>query len=301
MNLHQLSLDDFALFDRVAALGSLSAVARERDAPVSQISRALSRMEGACGVRLLHRSTHGLSLTPEGETLREHAQHLLHSADTLQDELAASRRQVRGLVRVAVSPVLAQYQLIASLPGLAQQHPQLHIDLRVSDALVDMVHEGIDIAIRTGVISDTLVARQLAVHRRRLYAAPDYLKRQGTPKTPQDLAQHRLISNSLATSLNHWPFLVGGQVQHHDAQGHYRADSTNMTTSMVLAGLGIGRINDLVAEPLVRQGRLRRVLERFIDAEPVPVYAVMLPERHRAPRVRACIDYWVQWFGTIDA
>ena len=299
--MQQLTLDDFALFTRVAALGSLSAAARERDAPVSQVSRALSRMEAQVGARLLHRSTHGLSLTPEGDTLREHALQLLATGAALADDLARSSAEIGGTVRVALSAAMADYVIAPSLAGLAQRHPRLSIDLRVSDALVDMVHDGVDLAIRTGVVADTLVARPLSEHSRRLYASPAYLRRRGKPRTPADLAQHSLITNSMASSFNVWPFIVDGKPWRLEPQGQYRCESSSVMIRMALEGLGITRGNDLIVAPLVQQGLLVTVLDKFVDHQPIPINAVLLPERQRAPRVRACVDYWLQWFGTMAA
>jgi DNA-binding transcriptional LysR family regulator len=299
--MQQLSLDDFALFTRVAALGSLSAVARERDVPVSQISRTLSRMEQHTGVRLLHRSTHGLSLTPEGDTLREHALQLLATGNALADDLARSSAEIGGTVRVALSAAMADYLIAPSLQGLAQRHPRLALDLRVSDAAVDMVHDGIDLAIRTGPVADTLVARQLCTHGRRLYCAPAYVRRKGRPRTPADLAQHSLITSSASSGFNVWPFTIKGQASRYEPQGQYRCESSSVMIRLALEGLGITRANDLIVAPLVRQGLLVPVLEKYVHHEPIPINAVMLPERQRAARVRACVDYWLGWFGTMAA
>ena len=163
----KLDLDDAALFLRVAELGSLSAVARERDMPVSQVSRTLVRLEARCGARLMHRSTHGLSLTDEGDTFAAHARRLL---DT-RDELAAAFRHKRagpsGWVRLSVSPGLAQSVIVPSLPSLYEAHPQLQVEVLADDRMSDMAREGVDIAIRTGSPQgDNLVARQIAEHGR---------------------------------------------------------------------------------------------------------------------------------------
>src|SRR4051812_26303929 len=143
--MRDLQFDDMHLFARVAELGTLSAVARERDVPVSQVSRTLSRIEKACGARLIHRSTHGLSLTPEGQTFREYCARMMGTLDELEGEFASGAGEVRGLVRVAASTVVAQYQLVPSLPGLGARHPRLRVELEVGDRLTDMAREGIDI------------------------------------------------------------------------------------------------------------------------------------------------------------
>ena len=131
-------LDDLALFARIAALGSLSAAARERDIPVSQVTRALARLETACGARLMHRSTHGLSLTDEGDTLLARGQDMLNTAEVLGAELQLRQGQPSGWVRVGVSASVAEAVIAPSLPGLYALYPQLHIDIVVDDRLADM-------------------------------------------------------------------------------------------------------------------------------------------------------------------
>ncbi len=313
----QLNLTDAALFIRVAELGTLSAAARERNEPVSQISRAVARMESALGVRLLHRSTHGLSLTDEGDTFLAHARRMLDIAAEMDSELSGKLAGPSGTVRVAVSPILAQMVIAASLPALYERYPQLRIDIAADDRPVDLARDGIDIAIRAGVdVMDTLVAKQIGMHSRNLYASPAYLNQFGIPATPSDLAAHRLITNSASQSLNRWPFSTSettapgttapGSGKKSDTvfmhvKGHTRADNTAVILSLVLADVGIGRLNDLLASPLVARGQLVQVLGKYTTDERIPVYAVTLKERHRLPKIRACIEYWEECFTKLRA
>lgn len=299
-----LALDDLKLFARVAALGTLSAVARERDVPVSQVSRALVRLETTCGARLIHRSTHGLALTAEGVTFLDYCQRIAGTLDELEADFATKAREASGLVRVAASTVVAQYLLLPSLAGLNERHPRLRIDLEVSDRLVDMARDGIDIAIRTApavghtaALSDTMVARQIGTLGRALYAAPAYAARRGLPTHPTELHRHPLIANSAATQLNQWPFVVDGEPMKLPIEGFWRTNDTGLAANMVLEGLGIGRLSTLVAEPLVRQQRLVPVLPGFVDPQTVPIYAVTAGARQRLPKIKACIDYWAGWIG----
>jgi DNA-binding transcriptional LysR family regulator len=321
----QLNLADAALFVRVAELGTLSAAARERNEPVSQVSRAIVRMEGAFGVRLLHRTTHGLSLTDEGDTFLAHARRMLDIAAEMESELSGKLAAPRGLVRVSVSPILAHLVIVPSLPKLYERYPELQIEIAADDRTADLARDGIDIAIRAGVDNlDTLVVRQIGVHGRNLYAAPSYLEKFGTPAHPSDLAAHRLIANSASQSLNRWPFrkstldafdskaknsaaaflpkAQGRPTSRHSkadillVKGHTRADSTAIVAALALEGVGIARLNELLVSPLVRRGLLQQVLGDYTEDEPVIIYAAMLQERHRLPKVRACIDYWQETF-----
>src|SRR3990167_6833449 len=275
----QLHLDDVALFTRIAKLGTLSAAARERNVPVSQVTRALTRLEAACGVRLLHRTTHGLRLP---DTTAE-----------LDSELSGKLSGPSGWVRISVSPLMAECVIAPSLAGLYQRWPLLHIDINADDRIADMARDGIDVAIRTGTpASDTLVARQIGEYGRTLYAAPSYLTRCGTPQHPDDLARHHLIANSASPGLNRWSRT--GQPGF-NVPGHTRADNTALLLSLVVQGVGISRLHDLMAAPWVRSGALVPLLQDHFRSPRIPIYAVMLQERHRLPKVRACIDYWAEW------
>lgn len=284
-------LDDLALFVRIAALGSLSAAARERDIPVSQVTRALQRLEAACGVRLMHRTTHGLSLTDEGDTLLAHGQDMLGKTDVLQADLQVRKGLPSGWVRVGVSASVAEAVIAPSLAGLYALYPDLHIDIVVDDRLADMARDGIDIAIRTAdVHNDNLVARQIGTASRTLYASPAYLARHGTPQTADELAQHRLIGNSKAPTMNQWqrqdgegPWVVRGQSL---------TDNSAILLAMVRHGAGIARLFDFVARPWVQTGELVPLLRGGFDVSDIPIYAVMLPQRQRLPKIRACVDYW---------
>lgn len=301
----KLDSDDAALFLRVAELGSLSAVARERHAPVSLVSRTLARLEERCGVRLMHRTTHGLSLTDEGDTFAAHARRMLCTRDELADALQHKRAGPSGWVRVSVSPVLAETLIVPGLPSLYEAYPQLQIEVLADDRICDMARDGVDVAVRTGVVpGDNQVARQIGEHGRRLCASPDYLARFGTPQSPDELAAHRLVTSSVSPWLNRWPWAAHVGEPEGSAylpKGHTRTDNSAVLLSLALRGLGIARLNDLVSRPYMARGELVPVLDEWFDRSCIPVYAVMLRERHRLPKLRACIDHWAQWLSQAAA
>jgi DNA-binding transcriptional LysR family regulator len=295
----QLRLDDLALFARIAELGTLSAAARERNIPVSQVTRSLSRLEATCGARLLHRNTHGLSLTDEGDTMLAYGRRLLETTAELSGEISGKLAGPSGWVRVSVSLVVAETVIAPSLAGLYERHPQLHVDLTVDDRVVDLAREGIDIAMRTGELVDpNLVARKIGHFGRTVVASPRYLERFGTPRAVADLDQHRLIAYTANPQMNSWP-LRPGRVYH--ARGHTRSDNIILTLALVRQGTGIGRVMDLLAAPLIQRGELVPLLQDQIDNQRVPIHVLMLQERHRLPKIRACIDYWAEWLSGIQA
>lgn len=302
-----LALDDLLLFTRMADLGSLSAAARERDAPVSQVTRALKRLEAGCGVRLLHRNTHGLHPTDEGDTFLAYARRMLDSTAELAADIQGKQSRPSGWLRVSVSALLAQCVMAPSAHGLYQRYPDLRLDIHADDRMADLARDGIDIALRTGnPHNDTLVARQIGTHGRTLYAAPAYLAQFGTPTTLADLAQHRLVASSASPALNRWA-LAGTARRHRmngngdsardalQVHGHTRTDNSALHLNLVLHGVGMAQLNDLMVQPLVRAGQLVPLLQGAFSAERVPIYAVTLQSRQRLPKIRACIDYWAEW------
>ncbi|MCB1994364.1 MAG: LysR family transcriptional regulator [Burkholderiaceae bacterium] len=294
-----MHLDDIALFVRIVELGTLSAAARERNVPVSQVTRALTRLEQAAGVRLLHRSTHGLSLTDEGDTFLAHARRLGDTAAELQGALSGRRDGPSGWVRVSVSAIVAEAVIVPSMPSLYARHPQLQLDIAVEDRLVDMARDGIDVAIRTGTpASETLVARRIGQFSRALYAAPAYADRHGLPDRADALPAHRLVGNSAIAAQNQWLTSTADADQALPMRAHTRTDNSAVVLSLVLAGVGIGRLMDIVARPLVAAGQLLPVLPVTTPVAPTPVYAVMLRERQRLPKLRACIDHWAGWLSS---
>jgi DNA-binding transcriptional LysR family regulator len=291
------SLQDFYLFVQLADVLSVAAVARERNEHPSQISRTLSRMEAQCGLRLFHRTTHGLSLTDDGSIFLEHAKTISRHATLLADDLALRGNRVSGLVRISAPCILAEYVLIPKLRELIDCHPELNVGLHISDRVVDMSTEGIDIAIRAGVSPrDTHVARKLGSHRRALYASPGYLALRGTPRSPADLEHHDLIANAAVSSHNQWPFDSEGEGSTLPVAGRVLADNTSAIVSLMRVDMGIGRINKVIGEELVERGVLRQILEDYEDPTEFDIAAVTLAPRNRVPKIGVCLDFLAECF-----
>lgn len=290
--MENLTLDDFALFAQIATAQSFSTVARERNVAPSHVSRGMAKIEAACGLRLAHRTTHSLSLTEEGEMFLEHARRILDEATQLSDGFGGRSLHIGGTVRISVSQLLAEYVLIPKLHLLGAQCPGLTVALQVEDRVVDMADESIDIAIRAGVDpAQASVARTLGSHGRALYASPIYLQTHGTPTTLQDLAAHRFISNAATQSHNQWDFRVNGEPTVLTMKGQVQVNSSASVVSLALYGAGIARINDVVGQCLVDQGRLVPVLPQLVERGSHPIFAVILSTRHRAPKMLATMDF----------
>jgi len=299
MSMTEFTLQDFYLFVRLAESLSVAAVARERNEHPSQVSRALSRMEAECGLRLFHRSTHGLSLTDDGRIFLEHAKTISHNATALADDLASRSDRASGLVRISAPCILAEYVLIPHLRELVDRHADLNVSLHISDKQVDMSTEGIDIAVRAGIPPrDTHVARKLGSHRRALYASPAYLAKRGIPRSPQELAHHDLIANAAVTSHNQWPFDDDQALSTVPVTGRILADNTSSIVSLMRANLGIGRINKVIGKELAARGILTQVLEDYEDTTEFDISAVTLAPRNRVPKISVCLDFLSECFRT---
>ena len=293
-----LAIADFELVVQLAEHLSVAAVARERDAPASQVSRALTRIEAACGLRLFHRTTHGISLTADGHTFVEHASQILNDARSLSDHLATRTSSAAGAIKISVSSLLAEQVLIPKLSQLLATYPDLLVSLNITDRLVDMAVEGIDIAIRAGVPPrDTYVARRLGSHTRQLYAAPSYLQGRPLPVSVADLSEHRLISNTVVPQHNQWQFAGDAKPCLLRVKGHTQADNTAAVLSLALAGLGIARLNSVIAQPLVERGALVGLMPELSDSTRYEIHAVTLSSRNSAPKIRLTMRWLEDCFA----
>ncbi len=290
--------DDLALLIRVAELGSFSAVARERALPTSSVSRAIQRLEKVWQVRLLRRSTHGLSVTPEGSLAIELGRQSLATLRELGERLAQPAQEVSGTVRLALSAAFAESIVVPALPRLAERHPALCIELVAEDQPTNLSAAGVDLALRAGkVVDEDLVARPIGHFRRGLYCSVDYARRRGMPRRPEALVEHDLIGHMVARNLNRFLLNIDGKVEAWEIRGRYGANTTALICQMVLQGLGIGNLTDLVMQPLVRAGRAVEVLSDWRDPTEYPIYAAYFPDRQRLPRVEAVIAFFQEALG----
>jgi DNA-binding transcriptional LysR family regulator len=296
--MEHLSFDDLRLFARMAALGSLSAVARERLVSVAKLSRALDRMEQACGTPLFQRTRQGLSLTVEGDVFLRGCADADRMLEGLRAGLSVADTDVQGRLVVSASASLAEHWVVPSLPALHRAHPRLRLDVRVDDRVIDLGHEGVDVAIRAGAITHgALVARRLGRIATGLYASPVYLAAHGNPTCSGQLAQHQLLANCSHPSLNRW-VLAAGSVVH--ADGPLRASTTSVLLAMAVQGLGVARLPCRMANEAMASGRLVPVLASECVTGSVPVHAVYSPALRQVPRLRVCVDHWVRCFAHMD-
>ncbi|MEM5430836.1 LysR family transcriptional regulator [Cupriavidus oxalaticus] len=292
-------IGDIGLFLRVLDLGSISAAARSLDLSVAVASQRLQRLERDLGVRLLHRTTRRLHATPEGAVLAGQGRALVDDLEALGASLRQAGTGISGTLRVTTSSSFGRLYVSPLLPRFLEQHPGLSVSVNLTDNVLDLVSAGFDLAIRIGALDDsTLVARRLAINRRVLCAAPDYLRRRGTPRTPHDLARHDcLVLVGSQGRQDVWKLGdgQGGEIAVR-VRGRIEANTGELLSDAALAGFGIALHSTWHVGGELRAGRLVQVLPDFPMAD-TGIYAVMPQRRLVPPRVRAFVDYLAQAYG----
>lgn len=287
--------DDMRAFVKVVEGRSFWAAAAELGCTPSAVSKLVSRLENRLGVRLLHRTTRRLGLTPEGETYYMRAREILGAIDEAENEVSRAANVPRGRLRVTCGKGIALYALTPTLPDFLAQYPQVELDIAVSDRVVDLISAKADVAIRVGPLADpSLVARRLAEIDRRIFASPAYLARRGTPRRHTDIRDHDCIIWAGGSGLDRWHFRDGNAVRTVQVQGRTKVDDAEVALRLAVAGCGLVRIADIMTEQAVRDGLLVPVLADTHVVEPVPMTAVYPHGRQRMTKVRVFVDFLVQ-------
>jgi len=290
-----MSIDRLTLwrtYVRVIETGSFSAVARELGTSQPRVSKQIAALESQLGVRLIRRSTRKLSMTQEGERLYVEARRIVEEVSEVESHLKGAG-QPQGSLRIACPPVFAQLKLLPLAASFMQQYPQLTLEFSVYDRFVDLVEDGIDLAIRIGELADTgLHARRLGTARRICVASPKYLREFGTPKTPADLPAHNCILYTLLATGATWPF-EGMPVK---VTGRARGNSPEVVTTMARSGLGIAMAPHFLFTDALAAGDLREILKDW-PVPGLPIHALYLARRYVPARIRLFVEYAAQSFA----
>jgi DNA-binding transcriptional LysR family regulator len=284
-------------FVRVAERGSFAAAAADLGLTPSALSKLVTRIEDRLGVRLLTRTTRKLALTAEGELFVARSREILASIEAAEAEVTAASERPRGHLRISVGTAVAKQILGPALPVFLDRYPDITVELHVSDGQVDLVAEQIDVAIRSGALGDsTLVARKVGEATRVICASPFYLEKHGTPQVPADLLQHNCLTLP-GPAWSQWPFHTHEGINRLAVSGTFTSDNADLLLDMAVAGLGIARLADFMVARAVRDGTLVRLLVDSHVPESFPIHALTVPGRHRAPRIRAFVDFLAEEFG----
>jgi DNA-binding transcriptional LysR family regulator len=281
--------------------GGFTAAARQLGVTPSAMSKTITRLENRLGVRLLNRTTRQLALTPEGEAFFARGQRILAEMNDAEQEVTRFRSTPSGLLRMHTLVAFGLHQLSPVLPEFFERYPDIQVELTVHDRLVDLISEGGDIAVRTGLLPDsTMVARRICDTERIICAAPAYLRRRGTPRTPDDLLAHDCLYLAGQPKLRQWPFNDARErdgFRTIEVSGRFSADNAESVLQQALQGVGIVRLGEMVVAEHLRAGRLVPLLADMHHVEPVPLWAVYPHARLRSPKVTAMVDFLIEKFA----
>lgn len=289
------TLEAMSVFVRVVERGSFSAVARELGTTQPTISKQISALEQRLGGRLIARSTRQLSLTDEGQRYYQQCRDILAAIDNAEHSFQTGREAVAGPLRVASSVSFGRLQLAPRLRGFLQVHPQVSVDLQLSDQNVDLLSEGVDVAIRIGELKDSnLIARQIGLTRRLTVASPAYLAQHPGPQTPEELAQHNCLLFTLLKQVDTWSFDDGRySVQ---VRGNVHSNNSEAIREMVLSGLGISLSPSWLYREDIDAGRVVQIMPKHTPSS-LPIYAVFPANRRQSARVRTFVDFLAEAFA----
>ena len=281
---------------RVVETGSFSAVARELSSTQSAVSKQIAALEKYLGVRLLSRTTRALTPTDDGLRYFEEARRLVGEIGEAETQLRHGERMLSGLLRVATSVGYGLRVLLPHVQSFMRKHPDVMVDLKLDDGFVDLVEQGIDVAVRNGPLPDSsLIARRIATSQRLLVAGKNYLKTLGKkehwPRIPQDLLQHPCIVYTELRARNNWEFSTSdGSTVSVRVQGPLQTNSSEVLRASVLDGLGIGYPPDWLFDDLRRSGEVQVLMPDW-QGVPIPIHLVSPAARKHSAKVRAFGDH----------
>lgn len=289
------------LFARVVDEGSLSAAARTLNQSPSAVSKQVSHLEDRVGVRLLNRSSSGISLTDEGQQFYERCSEIAANVTQAEEMIVSLGDKPQGRLHVLSTVAFGKAQLMPVLPAFLNKYPEVHLSVDFTDTKRDFADDRIDVAVQfTEQIEDqSLVARKLAPNRRVVCASPDYLARMGTPHTFADMADHNYLRLSTVKSWNNWHMNDGDPMQARvRLPSNMELNSADAVYHAALNGIGVARLSTYLIAPDLASGRLVRLFPDY-EGTDSDIYAVYSTRRNLSPKVRALIDHLVAAFGPV--
>jgi len=283
---------EMEVFVRAVELGGFSLAARALRMTPSAVSKLVARLERRLGARLINRSTRKLLLTAEGQAFLERAHRVLADLDEAERAVTAGAVP-RGLVRVNCNVPFGLHRLLPLVPRFTAAHPEVRLDIALTDRVIDLMDERADVAIRVGSMRPSqLMARKLGQSRMAVVAAPTYLARRGVPQTPYDLDTHNCIAFNFARHVDEWSFIVDGTHVSLPARGDVVAGDGEISRRLALVGQGVTRLSLFHIRPDIKAGRLVPMLEAYNPGDVEEVNVVYVGHGGRLPaRVRALIDF----------
>jgi len=300
MDKSEVTLERMSTFVRVAERASLSAVARELGIGQSTVTRHLRELEDAVGVSLLSRTTRRVTLTEEGRGYYAKCIQILRLVEQAGDEARGARGAPAGTIRVSCTAAFGVLHITRLVFAFQDHHPHIGVDLSLTDERIDLVREGVDIALRLGPLTDSsMKLRGLGLSRRLLVAAPAYLAARGRPIVPEDLAAHEGIRMSNIAGSDTLILQASDGARHEVAfGGRLRVDHGLAAREALLAGRGIAPAHQWLVEDLLADGRLEIILPDY-SLPPVPLNMLIVPERAGIARVRLLTDFLAETISNL--
>jgi DNA-binding transcriptional LysR family regulator len=289
-----MDIQDLRIFARVASVQNLSAVGTELALTPGTISKRIQALEEELGVRLFDRTTRSIRITDEGATFLDHAQRILVELDKARASVGDTVAKPKGKLKVSAPASLAQRYVAPAICGFVRAYSEIEVQVDLTDRVVNLQEEGYDVAIRSGVLSDSaLIAKRLANDREIIAAAPSYLRERPAPQSPEDLANHSCLVLGDTWS---WSFDTPGQPTTIRVTGRLRSNSGDLLRHAALDGLGLLRTSQSRIHDDLAGGRLVRVLPSHEFSGDAAIWAVYPGPKHVLPKLRVFLDYLADSF-----
>ncbi|MBC3936549.1 LysR family transcriptional regulator [Undibacterium rugosum] len=287
-------------FAEVAVRGSLSAAARAEGVAPAMISRRLDALEERLGVKLLQRTTRKIALTNEGSSFLEDCQRILSELEEAESSVAERNSSASGILTISAPAGFGRQHVAPLIPDFLSQHQQLNLTLSLNDRVVDLIGEGVDVAIRIAALSDSsLIGVKLADNKRVVVAAPAYVRRHGAPKTLDELSNHNCLAFSSDGSQRGWTFRQNGKNVTIKVEGNMVCNDGEVLHDWAISGQGLAWRSMWEVGTEIESGKLVTVLDEY-TAPGNDIYAIFAQRRHLPLRIRAFVDYLRQAYSASD-
>ncbi|WP_101960165.1 LysR family transcriptional regulator [Vibrio harveyi] len=290
-----MNIEHLKLFVRLASTHNISMAGQELGLSPAVASAHINKLEEGLGVRLVHRTTRKVSLTEEWQAFLPHAEEVLATVEAARGAVGVGHKAPTGTLRVTASASFGRLHLVPALKGFMAKYPELTIDFRFSDSIIDMVEGGFDVAVRLAELKDSsLVARKLAPDRRIVVASPEYLAQHGAPQSPEELVNHECVT---LAGLENWVFETPEGQYSMRASGSFRTDNGDAMRDACIDGLGVSINSIWSVYKQLQKGELVEILQDYPLVMNASIWAVYPSSRLIAPKVRAFIDYFAEYYG----
>ncbi|MDF2178087.1 LysR substrate-binding domain-containing protein [Aliiglaciecola sp. CAU 1673] len=292
------SIDGFKTVVAVVETGSFTSASERLGLSKALVSKYVAQVENQLGVRLFNRSTRHLVLTDAGKTYYERALPFLEEYEELLDQVSGAQSSPTGRLRISVPVTFGEMKLSPVISDFLNRYPDIQVDIQLTDRRIDLLEEGVDVAIRIGGVDDSnLIARQINTYPLILCASPAYLEQQGWPQSPKDISAHHCIIDSNFRIGKQWPLVAAnGKVETVNVSSRVAANNPRAVREIAIAGGGLALIPAFIIEDALQDGLLQRVLPDHTTLE-FGLFAIYPHRRYLSKKIRCFIDFLFETFA----